>query len=114
MKEQIIQNSILNYLLLDNRVAWAHRMNTGAARYGAKGNERFIRFGFPGCSDIVGQLKDGRILCLEVKRPKGKATELQQSFIDLVNKNNGVAGVVRSIDDAAAIITNAEKRILHV
>ena len=47
-------------------VAWCERMNTGAARVGG----RFIRFGFIGCPDVLGQLRDGRLLGVEVKAPK--------------------------------------------
>ena len=42
-------------------VAWVHRCNSGAARVG----NRFIRFGWPGCPDVLGQLKDGRLLGVE-------------------------------------------------
>ena len=44
-------------------VAWCERMNSGAAKVG----DRFIRFGWPGCPDVLGQLKDGRLLGVEVK-----------------------------------------------
>lgn len=48
-------------------VAWAERMNSGAARIGG----RFVRFGWTGCPDLLGQLKDGRLLGVEVKAEKG-------------------------------------------
>ena len=44
-------------------------MNSGAAKVG----NRFIRFGFVGCPDVIGQLKDGRFIGVEVKAPKRKA-----------------------------------------
>ena len=37
-------------------VAWCERMNSGAARMGG----RFVRFGFKGCPDVLGPLKDDR------------------------------------------------------
>ena len=39
-------------------VVWCERMNSGAAKVG----NRFIRFGFKGCPDVLGQLRDGRLL----------------------------------------------------
>lgn len=39
------------------------RPEIGAARIGS----RFVRFGFKGCPDVLGQLKDGRLLGVEVK-----------------------------------------------
>lgn len=49
-------------------VAWVERQNSGVARMGG----RFVRFGWPGCSDVLGQLKDGRLLAVECKRISGK------------------------------------------
>ena len=44
-------------------VAWCERMNSRAARMGA----RFVRFGWPGCPDVLGQLNDGRLMGVEGK-----------------------------------------------
>lgn len=63
-------------------VAWAERQNSGVARIGG----RFVRFGWPGCSDVLGQLKDGRLLAVECKAPKGKATGEQAQFLSLVRR----------------------------
>ena len=49
---------VLKALNTHPTVAWCERMNSGAARIGA----RFVRFGFKGCPDVLGQLKDGRLL----------------------------------------------------
>ena len=54
-------------------VAWAERQNSGAARIGV----RFVRFGWPGCPDVLRQLKDGRLLGVEVKAAKGRASPEQ-------------------------------------
>lgn len=82
------------------RVAWSHRMNTGATKF----QERVVRFGFPGCPDILGQLKDGRLLAIECKSERGRATLEQRGFLDLVRRHGGVAGIVRSIDDAQGLL----------
>ena len=97
--EKVIQAAVLTYLQYHARVAWVHRMNTGAARYVTKGRERFIQFGFPGCSDILGQMTDGRFLAVEVKRPSGVVTDAQARFLSRVNDNGGLGFIARSVDD---------------
>ncbi len=58
---------VLQALRGNHSVAWVERQNTGATKVG----ERFIRFGWRGCSDLIGMLKDGRLLAVEVKAPGG-------------------------------------------
>jgi len=72
---------------------FALRMNTGAMVSEYKGKKRFMRFGVPGCADILvfddqwidqglghGHIKHGPCIWIEVKAPKGKQTDLQKSF----------------------------------
>jgi uncharacterized membrane protein len=76
-------------------------MNTAAFEV----DERYIKCGFPGLSDLIGQLKDGRFLAVECKREVGgRVSDVQQAFLDLVANNGGVSGVARSIEDAQRII----------
>jgi hypothetical protein len=93
--------AILRALELHPRVAWAHRMNTGAGRFLLPDGSlsRFVRYGFPGMSDITGQLIDGRRLEVEVKRVGKEPTDDQAAFLDCVRRNGGVAFVARYIDD---------------
>ena len=84
--EADIQRAILEYLNLHPRVAWAVRMNTGAMKI----DGRFVKFGFTGCSDVLGQMTDGRFLAVEVKRPGNKPTEDQHSFLRNVQHYGGV------------------------
>lgn len=98
--EHQTQAAILRYLEVSPRVAWAQRMNTGAIKIPApSGKDRFLRFGFPGCPDILGQMTDGRLLAIEVKSPSGRATEAQAAFLALVATHGGVAVLARSLDD---------------
>lgn len=102
--EHQTQAAILRYLAISPRVAWAERMNTGAIKIPvANGRDRFLRFGFPGCPDILGQLTDGRLLAIEVKSPTGRATEAQGAFLALVAKNKGVSLIARSVDDIMSV-----------
>jgi hypothetical protein len=73
----------------------------GAAKLGGA---RFVRFGFVGCSDLIGQLRDGRFLAIECKNEEGTLTEEQTAFLERVNRHGGVAGMVRSIDGAQKLL----------
>jgi len=102
--ESTIQDAILRFLQWDRRVAWAERFNTGAHLIeGTTGNgkksRRFIQYAFKGCSDILGQLVDGRFLAVEVKTRSGRATKEQQAFLDKVDASGGVAVLARSVDE---------------
>lgn len=104
MPEAMVLASVIRYLKIHRSVAWVQRMNTGAV---SMGNSRFMRFGFKGCSDIIGQLHDGRFLAIECKAEKGRLTPEQRHFIDRVNRHGGLAGVVRSIDEADELLRPA-------
>jgi len=98
--EADVLSAILTALALHPRVAWAHRFNVAAGKLvHSKGRSQFIRFGFPGCPDVLGQLRTGQILAVEVKRPSGTTTPEQDAFLDCVRANGGVALVARSVDD---------------
>lgn len=76
-------------------VAWAERQNTGAFRV----EGRFVRFGWRGCSDLLGQLKDGRFLAVEVKAKTGRIRPEQTAFLERVRAAGGVAFVARNCND---------------
>lgn len=87
---------VMQALKTHNLVAWCERQNTGAAKVGG----RFIKFGWKGCSDILGQLKDGRLLAVECKRLKGgKLTDEQIFFLERVRQHGGVSFVATSLHD---------------
>jgi len=78
-------------------VAWCERQNSGATKEG----DRFIRYGWRGCSDVLGQLTDGRLLAVEVKAPGGRLRPEQADFLDRVRNAGGVAFVARNCADVA-------------
>ena len=94
--ERDVLKEVLGALTYHPRVAWARRMNSGAAQIGG----RWVKFGFEGCPDIIGMLRDGRTLCVEVKRAGKNPTQEQVEFLGLVHRNNGLAFVARSAADA--------------
>ena len=108
--ERDVQKTILQYLALCPHVAWAQRFNTGATGWsyttqaGAQ-RRRFVRFGFTGCSDILGQMKGGHLLAIECKRKGGKATDSQVAFLQTVSDNNGVAIIANNVSDVERAIS---------
>ena len=100
-REQPILNAILQMLRLHPKVAWVARINSGAYK---TPDGRYIRFGFPGCPDVLGQMRDGRILMIEVKAHDGRVTPEQAHMISVSRAYNGVAGIARSVDEALEIV----------
>ena len=98
--EAAVLNAVLRALRIHPAVAWHGRFNSGAQVIGEGNQRRYVRFStVKGLSDVAGQLKDGRFFAIEVKRPSGRVTDEQMSFINQVNKNNGIAFVARSVSD---------------
>ena len=79
--------------------------NRGAA---ADRRGQLVRFGdFPSAADITGILPDGRRVELEVKTAVGRLTEGQRDFGAMILANKGVWAVVRSADEAIAVVEAA-------
>ena len=93
---------VLKALRTHPAVAWAERMNSGAAKVGG----RFIRFGWPGCPDVLGQLKDGRLLGVEVKAQAGRLRPEQAVFLERIRCAGGVAFVARDLRDVLRELNN--------
>ena len=87
-------------------VAWCERMNSGAASMGA----RFVRFGFKGCPDVLGQLRDGRLLGVEVKGPTGKLRPEQSVFLERIRGAGGVAFMARDCRDVLRELENNQRK----
>jgi len=106
--ERDVLAAVKKFLRLHPKVAWVERINSGAQTIDANriynGRRRYIKYGFIGCSDIIGQLKDGRFLAVECKRPGGHLTPAQRNFIALVINWNGVAGCVSNVDEAERLL----------
>ena len=63
-----------------------------------------IRLAAPGVSDLIGWTEGGRFVAVEVKGPRGRVTDEQAAFIELVRRSGGLAGVARSVADARGIL----------
>ena len=100
---------VLKALRTHPAVAWCERMNSGAALV----QGRFIRFGFKGCPDVLGQLKDGRFLGVEVKAQAGRLRPEQTLFLARIRAAGGVAFVARDLRDVLQEFENNQQESNH-
>lgn len=113
MKESNIQQDVR--LALSQGGVVTFRNNSGAYE---DDRGRWVKYGIgnPGGSDLIGWRQTvitpdmvGKYVAIfaavEVKTEYGRVTEAQQNFIDQVNKAGGIAGVVRSAEDALQLLT---------
>jgi hypothetical protein len=106
--ERAVVKACLEYLEL--RGIYAYRQNTGAAEYQDKtGKRRFVRYGKPGASDIVGVLPGGRFLAVECKAPGGRISEHQARFLRDIERMGGVAVIARSVEDLEKSLREIEE-----
>jgi hypothetical protein len=88
------------------------RNSTGTAEYYDRhGRCSRVPYGLcVGASDLIGVIKPtGTFLALEVKTARGRVRPEQKRFIELVRRYGGVADVVRSVEEAHAIINEHNK-----
>ena len=128
MSEHVIQQQILLAHSSGTTRLWRNNVGTGWAGQATKvtgGNLRavsqalrpgdvVIRQGRPlhaglcvGSSDLIGYRQVNGIaqfVALEVKSATGRATKEQVQFLDHIQAAGGLAGIARSVDDAAAIL----------
>lgn len=107
--ERDIQAAILRYLAWDNRVAWVRRFNTGAhviedTKKDGTPTRRQVKYGFPGCADLLGQLVTGHLLAIECKRPGGRKRLEQREFLAQVRAAGGLGIFATSIDEVRAAL----------
>lgn len=118
LRESALLSAVMDLLAVHPRVVWAQRMNSGAmireyTRKDGSQGRAFVRFGFPGCPDILGMLKPstqnpvGAFLAIEVKRQGERATPEQIAFLDLVARHGGASGLAYDVEDVLKIIEAA-------
>ena len=104
MRENQIQSSILQYLqLLENQVKLTYlRNNSFAGKIKrADGSSGWINNNRRGSADIIVFLVGGRALFVAVKNEKGKQSDNQKQYQELVEKLGFKYVVARCIDDVA-------------
>ena len=72
-------------------------MNSGAAKIGG----RFIRFGWAGCPEVLGQLRDGRLRGVEVKGEHRRLRPEQKILLERIRAAGGVAVMARDCRDVS-------------
>lgn len=105
-KEQDIQNLIKDIINRFYGRCW--RANAGVFKsFDGKRIVQGLPKGFP---DLFGfRRRDGKMFFLEVKSKKGKRTEEQERFEQMLNENpNILYGVVKSLDDALKVLEVGE------
>jgi hypothetical protein len=107
--EADILRAIMQLLRHHPKVASHWRQNSGTfAERNRDGSTRYIRANTArGMSDIMGVLKDGRTLAIEVKSRTGRMRPGQEEFLQTIRQAGGVAGVCRSVDDAVRLLGDA-------
>jgi len=107
--ESEILRAIMALLKRHPRVAQCWRQNSGTfAERNRDGSMRYVRANTQrGMSDIMGVLRDGRTLAIEVKSRTGRMRPGQEEFLATIRRAGGVAGVCRSVDDAVRLLGDA-------
>jgi hypothetical protein len=107
--ESDILRAIMQLLKHHPKVASHWRQNSGTFQERNRdGSTRYIRANTQkGMSDIMGVLKDGRTLAIEVKSRTGRMRPGQEEFLQTIRQAGGVAGVCRSVDDAQRLLGDA-------
>lgn len=106
-----VMRAVFDLLRRHRRVAWFMRLNSGAVSDGDR-YTTFYRLYLPGrpgiskgASDYLGQLTDGRLFLVEVKRPGvTRGTVEQEMLIGACQAQGGVGGVCQSVEDVIALL----------
>jgi hypothetical protein len=112
-QEALLQRQVM--LALSDAGCTVWRNNTGTAYQGrvihssgstvTLADSRVITFGLcVGSADLIGITGEGRFIALEIKTKTGRVSPDQARFIEHVKLMGGIAGVVRSVDDALKLI----------
>lgn len=114
-EETRIQNAILLALSEAGCTVW--RVETAGAWVGRvihkerdtvtlAGARMFTTGLCKGGSDIIGVAQDGRFIAIEVKTKTGKPSKEQLTFIDIIRKAGGIAGIARSPAEALELLAD--------
>jgi VRR-NUC domain len=98
-------NALINDILvafgsLSNIRIWKNDVGVGRAL----DNDRVLRWGLKGSSDIIGVGLGGKFIAIEVKTGKARQSEQQKNFQNMVNSMGGIYIVARSIQDVRDMV----------
>ena len=100
VKETDCTRDILDFLTKAGCYVW--RNNSGAIQ----GKHRFIKYGKPGSSDIIGISPTGIFMAIEVKsngepltKEKDKGEDSQEFFLKTIARKAGISIIAKSLQD---------------
>lgn len=106
--ERDVLKAVWKYLAHHPRVAWVTRLNSGTvmADFGKDGVHP-LRMNYKrGISDLIGQMRSGAFLAVEVKREGAALMPHQRDFLNEVLRYGGIAFVARNVEDAERELAN--------
>ena len=95
--EKLVNEILRRYGARDEWRIWKN--STGTAFQG----RRRISFGLVGSSDIIGLLRPGIFVALEVKTGKAVLSNQQRSFKKMIEEMGGIHCVIRDIEQVESI-----------
>lgn len=101
-----IQDAVRLVLGADSAcVFWRNNVGVAETVRGQK-----IRFGlFPGSADLIGLFR-GRFVGVELKKRDGRQSPEQKKWQGVVESKGGIYAIVRSEDDARALLADLHRR----
>jgi hypothetical protein len=97
----VLVDACLTVCKIHVAVEWAWKMNVGKGylcrdlkRTPEEQKAQWVSYGFPGLSDIIGMLEDGKLLACEVKVWPDELSGDQEIFLQIVNASGGLGIVV--------------------
>lgn len=94
--EHSIQGSIIQYLKLSGFKVW--RVNSGRTFQEYKGSTRVIAYGEKGMPDVMAIKRGYPLVCIECKSKTGKATDIQNEWLEDAKQHGAIALVANDID----------------
>lgn len=91
--EKDIRDVCLEYLQKKGYFVWRDKQGTTNSKKGVM---------FPesrGCPDIIGLTKQGRLMGIEIKKPGGKLSIEQHSFLERIKESGGIAIIATCLQD---------------
>jgi hypothetical protein len=101
--ENDLTNAAMQYLTMRGVYCW--RNNSGAHK--SDDGKRYIRYGYPGSSDILGIAMDGRMIACEIKSEFGTVSAYQRAFLGEIKERGGICMVLRPNIDWQRVIDTA-------
>lgn len=102
--EKLIEHEILLYLRSHGVFCWKNITGGFFDPVRKRFRKQTSPYAINGTSDILGIMKDGRFLAIEVKSKYGKPSPEQTLFIQKIKANGGIAFVARSISEVEEFI----------